>query len=54
MVRFHPMRKLSVEDEVSIVNNKLLTTNFQNNIRSNAITVSYARRTILSVRRFQL
>jgi hypothetical protein len=31
-----------VEDEVSIANNKLLTTNFQNNIRSNAVTVSYA------------
>ncbi len=36
------MEKLTVEDEVSVANNKLLTTNFQNKIRSNAITVSYS------------
>lgn len=42
VLRVHPLEKLTVEDEVSIVNNKLLVTNFQNNIRSNAITVSYA------------
>jgi len=40
--RVHPIPKLSVEDEISIANNKLLTTNFQNNIRSNALTVSYS------------
>ncbi len=33
---------LTIEDEVNVSNNKLLTTNFQNNIRSNAITVSYS------------
>jgi hypothetical protein len=38
----HPIEKLSIEDEVSIANNKLLATNYVNNIRSNAITVSYA------------
>jgi hypothetical protein len=42
MLRLHPIAKLSVEDEVSIANNKLLTTNFQNNVRSNALTVSYS------------
>jgi hypothetical protein len=42
VLRLHPLGKLTVEDEVSIVNNKLLVTNFQNNIRSNAITVSYS------------
>jgi hypothetical protein len=42
VLRLHPLAKLTVEDEVSIVNNKLLVTNFQNNIRSNAITVSYS------------
>jgi hypothetical protein len=42
ILRFHPTTKLSVEDEVNIANNKLITTNFQNNIRSNAITVSYS------------
>ena len=47
--RYHPLSKLSVEDEVSIANNKLLTTNFQNNIRSNGITVSYSLGDRLSV-----
>lgn len=42
VLRLHPMEKLTIEDEVSIANNKLLATNFQNNIRSNAITVSYS------------
>jgi hypothetical protein len=42
VLRLHPMAKLSVEDEVRIANNKLLTTNFQNNVRSNALTVSYS------------
>ena len=42
VVRVQPMEKLSIEDELSIANNKLLTANFQNNVRSNAITVSYS------------
>jgi hypothetical protein len=42
VVRVHPLEKLTIEDEVSVANNKLLTANFQNNIRSNAITVSYS------------
>ncbi len=42
VARFHPIEKLSVEDEVNIANNKLVTTNFENNLRSNAITVSYS------------
>ena len=42
ILRFHPIDKLSFEDEVSIANNKLLATNFENNIRTNAFTVSYA------------
>ena len=42
VVRVHPLEKLTIEDEISIANNKLLTANFQNNIRSNAITVSYS------------
>jgi hypothetical protein len=49
VLRFHPTAKLSVEDEVSITNNKLLTTNFKNNVRSNAITVSYSLGDRLSV-----
>jgi hypothetical protein len=42
MLRFHPIEKLTIEDEVSFANNKLLTTNFENNVRSEAVTVSYS------------
>jgi hypothetical protein len=42
VVRVHPLEKLTVEDEISVANNKLLVSNFQNNIRSNAITVTYS------------
>ncbi|MBZ5695684.1 MAG: hypothetical protein LAN36_10030 [Acidobacteriia bacterium] len=49
VLRFHPIERLSVEDEVSFVNNKLLATNFENNLRSNAITVSYSLNDRLSV-----
>ncbi|MDR3722830.1 MAG: hypothetical protein P4L00_14625, partial [Candidatus Acidoferrales bacterium] len=42
VVRFHPIEKLSVEDEVNVLNNKLIGVDFHNTIRSNAITVSYA------------
>jgi hypothetical protein len=42
VVRVHPLEKLTIEDEVSVANNKLLVTDYQDNIRSNAITVSYA------------
>ena len=49
VVRYHPLEKLSVENEVTIANNKLITTNYQNNIRSNAITVSYSLGEKLSV-----
>jgi hypothetical protein len=49
VARYHPTEKLTVEDEVSIANNKLLTTNFVNNVRANAITVSYSMGERLSV-----
>jgi hypothetical protein len=42
VLRFHPIAKLSVEDDVSVASSKLLITNFQNNVRANAITVSYS------------
>jgi len=42
VARIHPLEKLTIEDEASIANNRLLASNFQNNIRSNAIAVSYA------------
>jgi hypothetical protein len=49
MLRFHPIEKLSVEDEVSFANNKLIATAFENTMRSNAITVSYSLNDRLSV-----
>jgi hypothetical protein len=42
VLRFHPIPKLSIEDELSIANNKLLTTKFQNNLRADALTISYS------------
>jgi hypothetical protein len=40
--RAHPMEKFSVEDELTIADNRLLASNFQNNVRNNSITVSYS------------
>lgn len=37
-----PMDRLSIEDEIGFANNKLIDANFENNIRSNALTASYA------------
>jgi hypothetical protein len=42
VLRVHPIEKLTLEDELSVADNKLLAANFQNNIRSNAFTVSYS------------
>ena len=49
LLRYHPFEKLSVEDEIGVANNKLLDTNFENNVRSNAVTVSYAMKEKFSV-----
>jgi hypothetical protein len=40
--RFRPTAKLSVEDNLIIRNRKFLDTDFQNRVRLNAFTVSYA------------
>jgi hypothetical protein len=42
VVRYQPLEKLSVEDEGVFSNGSFLTTNFQSNVRSNAITASYS------------
>jgi opacity protein-like surface antigen len=42
VLRLQPIERLSLEDEASVANNKLPAANFVNNIRSNAITVSYS------------
>jgi len=40
--RFHPIEKVALEDDLNIVSNKLIDTNFKNNIRSNSLTLSYS------------
>lgn len=40
--QFHPIEKLTVEDNFVIRNRKFQDASFQNNIRSNAFTVAYA------------
>jgi hypothetical protein len=42
VVKFHPIAKFSIDDELNISNSKLIDTNYQSNIRSNAITLYYA------------
>lgn len=42
MFRLRPTEKVSLEDDMSFANSKLIDTNFKNNIRSNAATLSYA------------
>lgn len=42
VVRYHPTEKLSFEDEVTFLNNRLIATDFQNNVRANAFTVNYS------------
>ena len=42
VVRYRPTEKISIEDEVNFANYKLLDTNFQNTVRSNAITGYYS------------
>ena len=49
VLRYRPTEKLSIEDEVNVGDYKLLTTNFENTIRSNAITVFYSLAGRLSV-----
>ena len=41
-VKFHPIEKLSIDDELRISNGKLLDTDYRNRIRSNALTLYYA------------
>jgi hypothetical protein len=40
--RVQPTDKVSLEDDLNISNNKLIDTDFQNNIHSNAVTLSYS------------
>ncbi|HXX44256.1 MAG TPA: hypothetical protein VEJ38_05975 [Candidatus Acidoferrales bacterium] len=49
VVRVNPTEKISIEDDAHILNDRLITTNFKNNVRANAITVSYSLSDRLSV-----
>jgi len=40
--RFQPVAKVSLQDDLNLVNDKLIDSSFQNNIHSNAVTLSYA------------
>jgi hypothetical protein len=40
--RFKPTEKVSLEDEMSISDSKLIDANFKSNVRSNAATLSYS------------
>ena len=42
MFRVQPIDKLSIEDELTLTNSKLIDTNYRNNIHSNAATISYS------------
>ena len=42
IVRVQPTDKLSLENDLRISNSKLIDTNFQNNVHSDAVTVSYS------------
>ncbi len=42
VVQFHPIKKLSLDNELNISNSSLAQTRYRNSIRSDAITVSYA------------
>jgi hypothetical protein len=41
-IKFHPMEKFSIDDELNVSNSKLLDTDYRSNIRSNALTLNYA------------
>ena len=42
ITRFQPFKKVTLQDDLNITNDKLIDSSFQNNIRSNTVTLSYA------------
>lgn len=42
ITRFQPFKKVTLEDDLNITNDKLIDTSFQDNVRSNTLTLSYA------------
>jgi len=49
VARINPTEKISIEEDAHILDDRLITTNFKNNVRANAITVSYSLSDRLSV-----
>jgi hypothetical protein len=41
-IKFHPIEKFSINDELNISSSKLLDTDYHSNIRSNALTLNFA------------
>jgi hypothetical protein len=42
MFRLQPIKKVSLEDDLTLTNDKLIDASFQNNVHSNTTTLSYA------------
>jgi hypothetical protein len=40
--RFQPFKKVTLQDDLNITNDKLIDDSFQNNVHSNTVTLSYA------------
>ncbi|HEV2697348.1 MAG TPA: hypothetical protein VGU90_05095, partial [Terriglobales bacterium] len=49
VVQFHPISKLSFDDELNVSGSKLIDTHYENVIRANAFTASYAMNERFSV-----
>ena len=42
ITRFQPFKKVTLEDDLNITNDKLIDSSFQDKVRSNTVTLSYA------------
>lgn len=42
ITRFQPYKKVTLEDDLNLANDKLIDSSFQDNVHSNAVTLSYA------------
>ena len=42
ITRFQPFKKVSLQDDLNLTNDKLIDSSFQDNVRSNTVTLSYA------------
>jgi hypothetical protein len=42
ITRFQPLKKVTLQDDLNITNDKLIDSSFQDNIRCNTVTLSYA------------